>query len=54
MNLKFNCLDGCKWRCDFDSGNDVFCHAIGEDLTADQINLLIRVGCSTRQPPEKR
>lgn len=51
--MRFYCFDGCKWRCHFDKGDDVFCHAIGRDLTKSDIMLLKAVGCSTRQILEK-
>ena len=52
-HLKFYCLNGCKYRCDFDVGEDVFCHAVGRDLTKDDLKLLRQVGCATRRPKQK-
>ena len=45
MNIKHDCFDNCKWKCEFDKDKDVFCHALGLDLTKEQIWLLERVGC---------
>jgi hypothetical protein len=53
INMKFYCLDGCKWRCEFDKDSDVFCHAIGRDLIKEEVGILKFVGCATRQVPEK-
>jgi len=52
--LKYYCYNGCAHRCEFDVGEDVFCHAIGEDLGKTQIQLLRRLGCATRRPKEKK
>lgn len=52
--MKFYCLDGCKWRCEFDVGDDVFCHLIGEDMTKEGLKILKLVGCSMRRPVEKK
>jgi len=45
FNLKHSCYDDCKWKCNVDAKNDVFCHLIGKDLTKDQIDILQQVGC---------
>jgi hypothetical protein len=52
MNLKFCCLDGCKWRCDFDHEDEVYCHGIGRDLSKEEVGILKLVGCALRRPKE--
>lgn len=46
-SMRHSCFDKCKWKCDFDKDNEVFCHRIGNDLTKDQIEILELVGCGS-------
>lgn len=50
MHLHLYCLNGCKYRCDFDKGDDVFCHLIGRDLLNSDIALLKQIGCACMKP----
>lgn len=45
FDVHHSCNDDCKWKCEFDKENDVFCHLVGKDLSKDQINILKLVGC---------
>jgi hypothetical protein len=40
-----HCKNNCRYRCDFDHGSSVFCHALGRDLVPIEIKLLEQVGC---------
>lgn len=51
--LKRSCKDDCKWRCDFDKEDEVFCHLTGQDLTTDQITILQLVGCGSWKKKEE-
>lgn len=46
-NISHACNDECKWKCDFDKGDDIFCHLVGGDLSKDQVEILKRVGCQS-------
>ena len=51
--MRHACYDNCKWRCDFDKNNEVFCHRVGFDLTNEQIEILKLVGCGAWKEKDK-